>query len=95
MKLLSIKEMQQEFELDFYMYIPLTIILNSCIGSIAAMNILTQGTTMVAGIELTICVALCMGYNAALLSGANKKFTFRLLLVSLIVNLLLIFIPLL
>lgn len=95
MKLLSIKDMEREFEYDYYMYIPLTIILNSCIGSIAAMNILRQGTTWVAAVELTICVTLAIGYNATLLAGANRKFTLRLLMLSLIVNLLLIFIPLL
>ncbi|MGB3344048.1 MAG: hypothetical protein WBA61_09060 [Aequorivita sp.] len=95
MKLLSIKDMQREFECDYYMYIPLTIILNSCIGAIAAMNILRQGTTLLSGIELTLCVALAIGYNATLFVGANRKFTLKFLLVSLIVNGLLIFIPLL
>lgn len=95
MKTLSIKKLQDEFEQDYYMYIPLTIILNSCIGSIAAMTILAQGTGIIAGIELTICVALCMGYNAALLAGTNRKFAFWLLVISLLVNILLILITLL
>ncbi|CAM3467085.1 hypothetical protein [Aequorivita lipolytica] len=95
MKTLSIKKLQDEFEYDYYMYIPLTIILNSCIGSIAAMTVLAQGTSIISGIELTICVALCMGYNAALLAGINRKFTFWLLVVSLVANLLLILITLL
>lgn len=95
MKLLSIKDMEREFTFDYYMYIPLTIILNSCIGSIAAMNILRQGANFLSLIELTVCVTLAIGYNASLLAGTNKKFTFRLLLVSLIVNGLMIFIPLL
>lgn len=95
MKLLSIKEMQHEFEFDYYMYMPLTIILNSCIGSIAAMTILSQGTSLLTGIELTLCVSLCMGYNAALLAGANRKLTFWLLMASLVINLLLILITLL
>lgn len=95
MKLLSIKEMQREFEFDYYMYVPLTIILNSCLGSVAAMTILMQGTSLLSGIELTLCVSLCMGYNAALLAGANRKFTFWLLMASLGVNMLLILITLL
>lgn len=95
MRTLSIKTLQDEFERDYYMYIPLTIILNSCIGSIAAMTVLAQGTSLISGIELTICVALCMVYNAALLAGINIKFTFRLLVVSLVANLLLILITLL
>ncbi len=88
MKLLSLKEWEKEFEHDYYMYIPLTIILNSCVGSIVAMKILYQGTTLLSGIALGIIVALCMGYNGALYAGLNRKFTFRLLLVSLAINLL-------
>ncbi|MCG2418940.1 hypothetical protein K8089_07885 [Aequorivita sp. F47161] len=95
MKTLSLKHWQQQFEHDYYMYVPLSIILNSCIGSIAAMAILAQGTSLISGIELTLCVALCMGYNAALLAGSNRKFAFWLLIVSLVVNLLLILITLL
>lgn len=95
MKALSIKSLQEEFIHDYYMYIPLTIILNSCIGSIAAMTVLAQGTSIVSGIELTVCVSLCMGYNAALLAGSNKKIAFWLLAVSLLANLLLILITLL
>ncbi|WP_241836871.1 hypothetical protein [Aequorivita sp. KMM 9714] len=95
MRHLSIKEMQHEFSKDYYMYIPLTIILNSCVGSIAAMAILAQGTSLLSGIELTIVVSLCMGYNAALLAGSNKNFAFWLLTVSMVVNILLILITLL
>ncbi len=95
MKALSIKSLQQEFERDYYMYIPLTIILNSCIGSVAAMTVLAQGTSLISGIELTLCVSLCMGYNAALLAGSDRKFAFWLLVVSLVVNMLLILITLL
>ena len=95
MKLISIKEMESEFVFDYYMYVPLTIVMNSIIGSIATMTILMQGTSLLSGIELTICVSLCMGYNAALLAGINRKFAFKFLLVTLVVNLLLIVVTLL
>ena len=95
MRALSLKSLQHEFEHDYYMYVPLTIILNSCIGSIAAMTVLAQGTSLISGIELTICVSLCMGYNAALLAGSNRKIAFWFLVVSLIANLGLIMITLL
>ena len=95
MKLLDIKEMECPFIYDYYMYVPLTFVLNSCIGSIAAMTILMQGTSWISGIELTICVLLCMGYNAALLAGANRRFSFWLLMASLVANLLLILVTLL
>lgn len=95
MKSISIKSLQQEYEQGYFMYIGLAIILSSCIGSIAAMTILAQGTTLISGIELSICVSLCMGYNAAVLSGVNKKISFWLLVVGLAVNILLILITLL
>lgn len=95
MKNVSIKSLQNEFEHDYYMYIPLSIILNSCIGSIAAMTVLAQGTGFITGVELTLCVSLCMGYNAALLAGSNRKFAFWLLVSSLAANVLLILITLL
>lgn len=95
MKTLSLKHWQQQFEHDYYMYVPLSIILNSCIGSIAAMAILAQGTSLISGIELTLCVALCMGYNAALLANTNRKFAFWFLIVSLVANIMLILITLL
>lgn len=90
MKILSQENLIKEFKEDYYMYIPLSIIVSSCVGSIAAMTILAQGTSLIAGLELTLAVALCMGYNAALLAGINAKFTFRLLVLSLVVNTLLI-----
>lgn len=95
MKLISLNEMEDEFDANYYIYAPLTIILSSCIGSISAMVILMQGTSLLSGIELTICVSLCMGYNAAILAGVDRKFTFKLLMASLLVNLSLIIVTLL
>ncbi|MDC8003822.1 hypothetical protein POV27_07150 [Aureisphaera galaxeae] len=95
MKIVSlISKLEKEYSHNYYMYIPLTIILQSCLGSIAAMYILYQGTTWVAGLELTICTVLCMGYNAAILAQANRTFGFWLLMTSLLLNSLLIMINL-
>lgn len=94
MKLVSLESWEKEFEYDYYMYIPLTILLNSCIGSIAAMKILSHGTSFTTGLELTICVALCMGYNGALYASINRKVIFWWLIISLVVNISLIIINL-
>ena len=94
MKTISIKALIDEFNYNRYMYIPLTIIFQSCLGSIAAMMILSQGTNLVSGIELTICVSTCMIYNAALLAQLKSNLTFWLLVVSLLANALLIVINL-
>ena len=77
----------EEFNHNRFMYIPLTIILQSCLGSIAAMLILAQGTTLGSGLELALCVLTCMFYNAALLAQLKSKLTFWLLVVSLVVKL--------
>lgn len=90
MKNVSVKELMHEFEYDYYMYVPLTIILQSCIGSVAAMLILAHGTTLSTGIQLTLCVSLAMLYNAALLANAKIKLTFWLLIASLVINTILI-----
>jgi len=88
------KKWEKEYIHNYYMYIPLTIILQSCLGSIAAMYILYQGVNWVSGIELTLCTVLCMGYNAAILAQVDRKFGFWLLMISLIANTLLIMINL-
>ena len=94
MKTTVIKDLKGEFSHNLFMYIPLTIILQSCLGSIAAMMILAQGTTLVSGIELTICVVLSMTYNAALLAQMKSDISFWLLMASLAGNSVLIFINL-
>lgn len=95
MKTFSIKEILSEFDHNIYMYIPLTIILQSCLGSIAAMLILAQGTTLSSGVQLFLCVATCMFYNAALLAQMKGKIALGALIVSLVVNSLLVIVNLL
>ncbi|WP_353778629.1 hypothetical protein [Winogradskyella sp. 3972H.M.0a.05] len=81
----------QDFKSRYTIYIPLTIILQSCIGSVAAMYILmnsANGTFLF--FELTICVVLSMSYNAAVLAQLNYKMVFNLLVASILGNILLI-----
>jgi len=94
MKIISLKEMEKEFAYNYFMYIPLTIIINSCLGSLVAMKLLAHGVTLFSGIGLTICVSLCMGYNAALLAGIKRSFAFKLLIASLVVNIILLLLTL-
>lgn len=86
MKTSMLSNLKTEFSDQLYMYIPLTIILQSCVGSIAAMLILAQGTTLATGIQLAICTIACMFYNAALLAQLRAAISFWLLVVSLVVN---------
>lgn len=81
---------------ELYMaYLPLTIILQSCIGSVAAMLILkTSSPEYFPFIQLTACVIITMLYNAAILAQLNLKLVFNTLLLSLLINVFLIVINL-
>lgn len=81
----------EEFQDKYMMYVPLTIILQSCIGSIAAMYILMTGLDSVSSmIQLFLCVVLCMFYNAAILAQLKGKIVFNMLILSLLFNVLFI-----
>lgn len=74
-----------EFQSKYTMYIPLTIILQSCIGSIAAMYILMNGLDTVSSlIQLFFCVVFTSFYNASILAQLKGKFVFNMLLLSLV-----------
>lgn len=81
---------------ELYMaYLPLTIILQSCIGSVAAMLILkTSSPEYFPFIQLTASVIITMLYNAAILAQLNLKLVFNTLLLSLLINVFLIVINL-
>ncbi len=80
-----------EFKDKYTMYIPLTIILQSCIGGIATMYILMNGLDTISGlIQLFLCVILTSFYNAAILAQLKGKIVFNLLLMSLLLNIIFI-----
>ena len=82
-----------EFQNRYTMYIPLTIILQSCIGSIAAMYILMTGLDTISSlVQLFLCVILCMFYNAAILAQMKGKLVFNMLILSLLFNIVFIII---
>jgi len=76
---------------EMYMaYIPLMIILSSCLGSVAAMYILMQERSSMQVIQLTACVIICMTFNASILAQMKPKLIFNLLIASLTINTLLV-----
>lgn len=78
-------EYYNEFKNKYTMYIPLTIILQSCLGGIAAMYILMNGLDTMSGlIQLFFCVILTSFYNAAILAQLREKWVFNMLLISLL-----------
>jgi len=75
------------------MLIPMSIILQSCLGSIAAFYVLKSAKASALGmLLLSIPVFACMLYNAAVLAQLKKHLVFNLLLVSLFVNTIIILI---
>ena len=77
----------REFQDKYTMYIPLTIILQSCIGGIAAMYILMNGLDTVSSlVQLFICVIITSFYNAAILAQLREKWVFNTLILSLLLN---------
>lgn len=82
-----------EFHDKYTMYIPLTIILQSCIGGIAAMCILMNGLDNIAGlVKLFLCVIFTSFYNAVILAQLKDKWVFNMLILSLLLNTLFILI---
>jgi len=80
-----------DFKKNFLTYIPLSIILQSCIGSVAAMYILMRASIVdFPFFQLGLCVIVSMAYNASIMAQLHKKIVFNLLIVSLFVNTLLI-----
>ncbi|MCW4470048.1 hypothetical protein OGH69_13815 [Flavobacterium sp. MFBS3-15] len=64
----------------------LAVMVQSCIGGIAAMMVLQNGTSPAQMIQLFFVVALCSGFNGAVLSQQKPKLVFDLLLLSVIGN---------
>ncbi|WP_109439152.1 MULTISPECIES: hypothetical protein [Aquimarina] len=76
----------KDFKEMYMAYIPLMIILSSCLGSVAAMVILMQDRSTAQVIELSLCVIACMTFNASILAQMKAKIVFNLLIVSLLIN---------
>lgn len=77
------------FKSSYMLMIPLSIVFQSCLGSISAMYILMdKGSFMMW--QLALVVMTTMIYNAAILAQLKVEIVFKLLLLSLVVNLLIL-----
>ena len=83
------------FKEKYLMLVPITIILQSCLGSAAVMYVLMNGNEGVFLAQLFIIVCICMIYNASVLAQLNLKTIFNLLIASIVVNSLIIILNLL
>lgn len=73
------------FKSEYMLMIPLSIVLQSCLGSIAALYILmAKGDYLL--LQLALCIAVTMMYNAAILAQLKSGIVFKMLIISLLVN---------
>ena len=68
---------------------PLSIILQSCLGSIATLYIvMNKGPFMI--LKLAIVITLTMIYNASILAQLKKDIVFKLLIISVLISILIL-----
>ena len=79
-----------QFEYGFFGSCTLGILASSCIGGIAAMAVLQNGTSPMQLFQLFLVVASAMTFNGSVLSQQKPKVVFNTLLLSIVVNTLLI-----
>ena len=70
----------QAFERGFIGYATMGVLSQSCVGSVAAMMILQNGTGLLGMIQLFLVVISCMAFNGAVLSQQKPKLVFNILL---------------
>lgn len=83
------KKAFKDFETGYLAYAPITMMVQTCLGSIAVMYLLMDNSATTI-IELGICVFTCMGYNATVLGQMKKSIAFNTLILSVIVNLIIL-----
>jgi len=70
------------FENSFFACITVGVLVNSIIGSIAAMAVITHGNSFSQMIQLFLVVGSCMTYNGSILSQQKPKTIFNVLICS-------------
>ncbi|WP_350292880.1 hypothetical protein [uncultured Croceitalea sp.] len=76
----------REFKSGERGYSTIFIIIQSCLGSIAAMYILINGTSIFQMLQLFMVTIICMIFNASILAQLRSKLVFNLFFISLIVS---------
>ena len=74
----------QEFKQNQKGYAPIFIIAQSCLGSIAAMYVLINGTTMFQMVQLFFVTILCMAFNASILAQLQPKIALNIFILSIL-----------
>ena len=74
------------FERGFIGYSTLGVLAQSCMGSIAAMSILQNGTSVPNMFQLFLVVVSCMAFNGAVLAQQKPKVVFNILIWSILLS---------
>ena len=76
-----------EFENGFMGITTIAILAHSCLGGIAAMAVLMNGTSLFQMFQLFLVVASCMLFNGSVLSQQKPKVVLNLLIAGTFINL--------
>ena len=74
------------FERGFIGFSTLGVLAQSCMGSIAAMSVLQNGTSLASMFQLFLVVVSCMAFNGAVLAQQKPKVVFNILLWSMLLS---------
>jgi len=78
-----------EFEKMFFANCAITVLVQSCLGGIAAMAVLMNGTGLMQMLQLFLVVILSIGFNGTILSTQKPKIVYNAFIIAATVNLLL------
>lgn len=76
----------EDFKEHLTLYVPLSIIFQSCLGSIAAMFILKNSFHTFHFLDLTLVVSFAMAYNGALYAQMKPKIIYNLFIATILVH---------
>ncbi|GAB5400847.1 MAG: hypothetical protein Aureis2KO_24320 [Aureisphaera sp.] len=78
-------KMSRDWNENFMLYAALSIIVSTCLGSMAVMAIFTHGNALLQMLQIFVVVAVCNALVASIISVQKPKIVLNLLIVSLVV----------
>ena len=82
----TLAKLENDFTNNIMGYSALGIVLSTCLGSVAIMQILSYGNSFGNMALVLLCVAICSIHNAAILTVQPPKLIFKLLGLSVVIN---------
>ena len=76
----------EEFESMFFANCAITVLVQSCVGGIAAMAVLRNGTGLVQMMQLFVVVIISIGFNGTILSQQKPKVVYNAFLLAVTIN---------